>query len=96
MEAAKTMVSGDIPVERISPVPASKSSPNTKLDKACQFCEYKKSCWPNLRMFEYSYGIEYLVHVEKPPRFQRLQMARTAKAKVDLDRTKSETRWKHF
>ena len=68
MEAAKTMVSGDIPVERISPVPASKSSPNTKLDKACQFCEYKKSCWPNLRMFEYSYGIEYLVHVEKPPK----------------------------
>ena len=68
MESAKAMVAGDIPTERVSPVPASKSSPNTKLDKACQFCEYKKSCWPNLRMFEYSYGIEYLVHVEKPPK----------------------------
>ena len=68
MEAAKELVAGSIPTERISPVPASKSSPNTKLDKACQFCEYKKSCWPNLRMFEYSYGIEYLVHVEKPPK----------------------------
>ena len=45
-----------------------KTSPNTKLDKSCQFCEYKKSCWPNLRMFEYSYGVEYLVHVEKEPK----------------------------
>ena len=68
MLAAKDLVAGDIPTERISPVPASKSSPNTKLDKSCQFCEYKKTCWPNLRMFEYSYGIEYLVHVEKPPK----------------------------
>tara|TARA_S200002703_G_scaffold64421_1_gene55741 strand:+ start:5263 stop:6114 length:852 start_codon:yes stop_codon:yes gene_type:complete len=68
MLAAKELVSGDIPTERISPVPASKSSPNTKLDKSCQFCEYKKACWPNLKMYQYSYGIEYLVHVEKPPK----------------------------
>jgi len=68
MLAAKELVAGDIPTERISPVPASKSSPNTKLDKSCQFCEYKKACWPNLKMYQYSYGIEYLVHVEKPPK----------------------------
>ena len=68
MLAAKDLVAGDIPTERIPPVPASKSSPNTKLDKSCQFCEYKKACWPNLKMYQYSYGIEYLVHVEKPPK----------------------------
>lgn len=68
MLAAKDLVAGDIPSERIPPVPASKSSPNTKLDKSCQFCEYKKACWPNLKMYQYSYGIEYLVHVEKPPK----------------------------
>lgn len=68
MLAAKDLVAGDIPTERIPPVPASKSSPNTKLDKSCQFCEYKKTCWPNLKMYQYSYGIEYLVHVEKPPK----------------------------
>jgi len=68
MLAAKDLVAGDIPTERISPVPASKSSPNTKLDKSCQFCEYKKACWPNLKMYQYTYGIEYLVHVEKPPK----------------------------
>jgi hypothetical protein len=68
MLAAKDLVAGDLPTDRIQPVPASKASPNTKLDKSCQFCEYKKICWPNLRMFKYSYGIEYLVHVEKEPK----------------------------
>jgi hypothetical protein len=68
MLAAKELVAGDIPTDRVQPVPASKASPNTKLDKSCQFCEYKKTCWPNLRMFKYSYGIEYLVHVEKEPK----------------------------
>ena len=68
MLAAKDLVAGDIPTERIPPVPASKSSPNMKLDKSCTFCDYKKECWPTVRMFQYSYGIEYLVHVEKPPK----------------------------
>jgi CRISPR/Cas system-associated exonuclease Cas4 (RecB family) len=67
MLAAKEMVAGDIPVNRIPPVPASKSSPNMKLDKSCTFCDYKKECWPTVRMFQYSYGIEYLTHVEKMP-----------------------------
>ena len=67
MLSAKTMVAGDIPVNRIPPVPASKSSPNMKLDKSCTFCDYKKECWPTVRMFKYSYGIEYLTHVEKVP-----------------------------
>jgi CRISPR/Cas system-associated exonuclease Cas4 (RecB family) len=72
MLAAKELVAGDIPTDRVQPVPASKASPNTKLDKSCQFCEYKKVCWPNLRMFKYSYGIEYLVHVEKEPKVQEV------------------------
>lgn len=72
MLAAKDLVAGNIPKDRIQPVPAGKSSPNTKLDKSCQFCEYKKVCWPNLRMFQYSYGIEYLVHVEKPPKVEEV------------------------
>ena len=72
MLEAKDLVAGDIPTDRVQPVPASKASPNTKLDKSCQFCEYKKACWPNLRMFKYSYGIEYLVHVEKEPKVEEV------------------------
>lgn len=75
MLAAKEMVAGPIPIDRILPVPASKSSSNTKLDKSCQFCEYKKSCWPNLRMFQYSNGIEYFVHVEKEPKVPEIKNA---------------------
>ncbi len=67
IKEAKAMVEGELPSERIPPVPQSKSSPNTKLDKACSFCEYKKACWPNMRTFKYSYGNEYLLHVEKLP-----------------------------
>ena len=72
MLAAKALVAGDLPADRIQPVRASKASPNTKLDKSCQFCEYKKVCWPNLRVFKYSYGIEYLVHVEKEPKVEEV------------------------
>ena len=72
MLAAKELVEGDLPVDRIQPVPAGKNSPNTKLDKSCQFCEYKKVCWPNLRQFQYSYGVEYLVHVEKEPKVKEI------------------------
>ena len=72
MLAAKDLVAGDIPKDRVQPVPAGKNSPNTKLDKSCQFCEYKRVCWPKARMFKYSYGIEYLVHVEKPPKVEEV------------------------
>ena len=37
MLAAKELVAGDLPADRIQPVPAGKNSPNTKLDKSCQF-----------------------------------------------------------
>tara|TARA_B100001093_G_C26819653_1_gene1011346 strand:+ start:1169 stop:2017 length:849 start_codon:yes stop_codon:yes gene_type:complete len=68
MDDAKKLVAGAIPTERIQPVPQSKSSSNTKLAKACGFCEYREKCWPNVRTFQYSYGQEYLVHVEKEPK----------------------------
>ena len=42
MEAAKAMVKGEIPEERIPPVPQSKTSPNTRLDVACGYCEFRK------------------------------------------------------
>jgi len=69
---AKSLVAGKIPDERISPVPASKTSPNTKLARSCTFCDFKNLCWPNARKFQYSYGVEYLVHVEKEPNVEEI------------------------
>jgi len=73
MLAAKELVAGDMPKDVIPPVPQSTTSPNTKLASNCRFCEFKKVCWPNLRIFEYAEGrLEYLVHVEKEPKVKEI------------------------
>ena len=68
IEDIKQMVAGNIPTERVEPVPQYKGSANIKLAKDCVYCDFKKVCWPNVRIFQYSYGPEYLVHVEKEPK----------------------------
>lgn len=72
IEAAKDLVSGPIPEERLEPVPQSKTSPNTMLSVSCNYCEYRKTCWPEARTFMYSTGYQHLVHVEKEPKVSEL------------------------
>ena len=67
VEAIKAMVAGPIPENRIPPVPQSKTSPNTKLDIQCQYCEFRKHCYPEARTFAYSTGFVHLVDVTKIP-----------------------------
>lgn len=67
VEGIKAMVAGPIPSERIPPVPQSKTSPNTKLDIQCQYCEFRKHCYPEARTFIYSTGPIHLVDVPKIP-----------------------------
>lgn len=62
------MVAGSIPSVRLAPVPQYKTGDNKKLCMSCSFCEYKKTCWPEMRTFQYSGGYEYLVEVHKEPR----------------------------
>jgi CRISPR/Cas system-associated exonuclease Cas4 (RecB family) len=68
MLAAKELVAGDIPEDRIPPVPQSKTSPNTKLDMTCNYCEFNRICWPEARTFLYSTGPVHLVDVVNEPR----------------------------
>ena len=68
----KDMVKGDIPKDRIDPVPQSKTSPNTKLSVQCSYCEYKKTCWPEMRTFLYSYGPEFLIKVKNQPKVKEV------------------------
>ena len=68
----KDMVKGDIPEERIDPIPQSKTSPNTKLSVQCSYCEYKKTCWPEMRTFLYSYGPEFLIKVKSKPKVKEV------------------------
>jgi hypothetical protein len=54
-------------LKRFDPVPASKTSPNTKLCTSCSYCAYKKECFPSVRTFMYASGPEFLVDVVKEP-----------------------------
>lgn len=66
--AAKAMVSNPVPPDRLPPVPQSKTSPNTKLQTVCGYCEFRKHCWPQARTFLYSNKPEYLIDVIKQPK----------------------------
>ena len=68
IEEVKSVVEGDIPKEKIDPIPQSKTSSNKKLSMQCSYCDFKYLCWDNLRTFIYSYGPEYLTHVETEPK----------------------------
>ena len=67
IDLVKGVVAGPRPSKRLDPVPVSKTSENKKLCMHCTFCEYKKDCWPELRVFEYSNGPMYLVEVNTEP-----------------------------
>lgn len=77
MLAAKELVKGPIPEDRIPPVPQSKTSPNTKLDLQCSYCEFNKVCWPEARVFLYNTGPLYLVDVVSEPRVFELSRDET-------------------
>jgi len=68
IKEVKSVVEGDIPKEKIDPIPQSKTSSNKKLSMQCSYCDFKYLCWDNLRTFIYSYGPEYLTHVETEPK----------------------------
>lgn len=70
--ATKEMVAGELPLERLPPVPQSKTSKNTKLDTACSYCEFRKVCYPEARTFLYSTGPIHLVDVETVPNVTEL------------------------
>jgi hypothetical protein len=68
----KAMVMGEMPEERLAPVPQSSKSENTKLCTNCNYCEYRKECWPEARTFLYSTGPVHLVDVVNEPRAPEL------------------------
>lgn len=67
IEHKKAVVAGDIPEDRLPPVPQSKTSPNLKLDTKCGYCQFRKLCWPEARTFIYSSGPVFLAEVVKEP-----------------------------
>ena len=48
-------------------IPDGKSG-NRKLSSGCSYCDYKRHCWPDLKVYYYSNGPRYLTHVEREPK----------------------------
>ena len=70
----KKLVEQPEPVEWCyQPVPDGKSG-NSKLSIGCSYCQFKDHCYPNLRVFAYSYGPKYLVDVVKEPKVQEVML----------------------
>jgi hypothetical protein len=72
-ENAVDIVTSDIvSLQRLEPVPQSKTSKNKKLCTSCGYCSFKKECWPEMRTFLYSSGPEFLVDVVDTPRVMEI------------------------
>ena len=70
----KQIVEGDEPKRWChQPVPDGKSG-NKKLAIGCSYCQFKEHCYPNLRVFKYSYGPKFLVEVVNPPRVEEVTL----------------------
>lgn len=72
IEAAKALVAGPMPEKRIDPVPQSKTSPNKMLSVSCNYCEFRKKCWPEARTFIYSTGLVHLTEIKNEPKVTEL------------------------
>lgn len=64
--AKQNMLAAPLPPRRMPTVPEGKSG-NEGLDLPCRYCEFKKTCWPGLRVFGYSNGPKFLTKVVKEP-----------------------------
>jgi hypothetical protein len=71
IRAIKEMVTQKVPPERsFEDEPQSKTSPNMKLKMECSYCEFKRACWPGLKLYAYSHGPVYLTKVVKELRVE--------------------------
>jgi hypothetical protein len=66
-EIKKAMGADELPSVCYEPVPDGKSG-NLKLASGCAYCQFKHTCWPEMRTFSYASGPRYLVKVEREPR----------------------------
>lgn len=68
VEELKEIVSKEQPPERhFAPVPDGKSG-NEKLCTQCSYCDFKRTCFPEIRTFMYSTGPVFLTNVAREPK----------------------------
>lgn len=70
----KEQVNSDTKPERGYSEQADGKSGNRKLHNICNYCAFKKSCYPQLRAFKYSNGTKYLTYVAKLPNVEEVEL----------------------
>lgn len=61
------LASNEPPPRAFNDEPEGKSG-NRKLGVKCSYCEFKHTCWPGVKTFQYARGPLYLTVVRRPPR----------------------------
>ena len=64
------------PLPCYEPLPDGKSG-NLKLAVGCSYCQFKRSCYPDLRVFAYSTGPRFLIEVKNEPKVPEIKEKRT-------------------
>lgn len=67
VQSKRAIVSSPTPPKRPYMDEPDGKSGNRKIPTTCGYCDYKHSCWTNLRTFIYSNGPRYLTHVARLP-----------------------------
>ena len=67
----KMVTSKEVPDYCYETVPDGKSG-NMKLAIGCSYCQFKKTCYPELRTFLYSTGPRFLTEVKNAPKVQEI------------------------
>lgn len=71
VKAKQEMLKSPLPPRKMPTVPLGKSG-NEELGLACRYCEFKRTCWPGLRVFAYSGAPKFLTKVAKQPDVQEI------------------------
>lgn len=64
------------PLPCYEPLPDGKSG-NLKLAVGCSYCQFKRSCYPDLRVFAYSTGPRFLIEVKNEPKVSEIKEKRS-------------------
>jgi len=70
----KEMVKDDNMPDFCYELVADGKSGNMKLPVGCSYCEYKKECYPKMRVFAYSTGPRFLPVVNKEPNVREIKL----------------------
>lgn len=79
----KELKDDEPPVQRCHPIEPKGKSGNEGLNRKCIWCNHKLTCNPDVRVFKYASGLEYLTKVVKQPNVKEVTEDEFKKIETD-------------